>query len=107
VSGQRRDPGPEADDAEAQAVELPITGELDMHSFAPRDIADLVADYLDACRERGIERVRLVHGRGKGVQRAIVRRVLEGRRDVEGYEDAPPELGGWGATLVRMRVKGL
>ena len=52
------------------AVELPITGELDLHAFAPRDVAAVAEDYLAACRERGILEVRLVHGRGTGTQRA-------------------------------------
>jgi DNA-nicking Smr family endonuclease len=91
---------PEADDA---PVALPITGELDLHAFAPRDVAAVVSDYLDACLERGILEVRLVHGRGKGVQRAVVRRVLAARGDVEAFRDAPPGSGGWGATLVRLR----
>jgi DNA-nicking Smr family endonuclease len=85
------------------AVELPISGELDLHAFAPRDIPGVVADYLDACAERGILEVRLVHGRGRGVQRAVVRRVLAGRGDVVAVRDAPPGSGGWGATLVTLR----
>jgi DNA-nicking Smr family endonuclease len=95
------------EEAVPESVDLPITGELDLHAFSPRDIPAVVADYLDSCREHGIERVRLVHGRGQGVQRAIVRRVLSGRADVVGFDDAPPELGGWGATLVRMRPRSL
>jgi DNA-nicking Smr family endonuclease len=94
-----RDPeGPE----EAEAVELPIDGELDLHAFAPRDVAGVVEEYLHACRERGILRVRVVHGRGKGVQRAVVRRLLQGLAGVHRYEDAPPGAGGWGATLVEL-----
>ena len=84
-------------------MELPISGELDLHAFAPRDIPGVVADYLDACAERGILEVRLVHGRGKGVQRAVVRRVLAGRGDVVAVRDAPSGSGGWGATLVTLR----
>jgi DNA-nicking Smr family endonuclease len=86
-----------------EAVEIPITDELDLHSFAPGEIAALVGDYLDLCRERGIAVVRLVHGRGRGVQRASVRRVLSTRDDVVSFSDAPPERGGWGATLVDLR----
>ena len=87
---------------EEEPVVLPITDELDLHTFAPRDIPDVVADYLDECARRGIREVRLVHGRGKGVQRAVVRRVLAARTDVESFDDAPPGSGGWGATLVRL-----
>jgi DNA-nicking Smr family endonuclease len=85
------------------AFELPITGELDLHAFAPRDVASVVEEYLLACRERGLLRVRVVHGRGKGVQRAVVQRVLRGLPWVAGFSDAPPEAGGWGATLVELR----
>jgi DNA-nicking Smr family endonuclease len=84
-------------------VVLPITGTIDLHSFAPRDVPAVVQDYIDACRERGIFSLRLIHGRGKGVQRAVVRRVLSQRDDVVAFKDASPDLGGWGGTLVRLR----
>ena len=84
-------------------VTIPITDELDLHSFAPRDVASVVGEYLDACRERGLLRVRLIHGRGKGVQRAVVWRTLRGRSDVVDYADASPMDGGWGATRVSLR----
>jgi DNA-nicking Smr family endonuclease len=85
-----------------ETVELPITGELDLHTFAPRDVPSLVEDYVRACREKGIRRLRLVHGRGRGVQRAEVRRVLARLSEVAAFMDAPPERGGWGATLVEL-----
>lgn len=87
------------------AIELPVTDELDLHSFAPRDIPDVVASYLEACLEKGLLEVRLVHGRGKGVQRAVVRRLLGSHPRVIGFDDAPPGSGGWGATLVRLRAR--
>jgi DNA-nicking Smr family endonuclease len=83
-----------------EAVELPITGELDLHPFGPRDVPSVVEEYVEACRVRGIRRLRLVHGRGKGVQRAVVRRALRSLDGVVAIEDAPPGSGGWGATLV-------
>jgi DNA-nicking Smr family endonuclease len=92
-------------DEEEEPVEIPITGELDLHTFAPRDVPAVVADYLDACRERGILLVRVVHGRGKGVQRAVVQRLLRDLPHVTFFEDAPPSSGGWGATLVRLKEK--
>jgi DNA-nicking Smr family endonuclease len=88
---------------EDEAVELPITGELDLHAFAPRDVVSVVEEYVRACREKGILTVRLVHGRGKGVQRAEVRRLLGRLPEVESFEDAPPGWGGWGATVARLR----
>src|SRR5262245_3022361 len=86
-------------------VEIPITDEIDLHSFAPQDVPAVVTEYLDACRERGILLVRIVHGRGKGVQRAVVHRILRELAHVTNFEDAPPHSGGWGATLVRLLPK--
>jgi DNA-nicking Smr family endonuclease len=82
---------------------LPVTGELDLHAFAPRDVVSVVAEYLDECGRRGIRTVRLAHGRGKGVQRAEIRRLLAGREDVAAFEDEAPAWGGWGATIVRLK----
>jgi len=79
---------------------LPVTGELDLHAFAPRDAVSVVEDYLDECRRRGVLEVRIVHGRGQGVRRAEVRRALAERGDVLDFHDAAPAAGGWGATLV-------
>lgn len=90
------------DDAGAPPFVLPITGELDLHTFAPRDAVDVVADYLDECRRRGLLEVRIVHGRGRGRRRAEVRRLLRARGDVVDFRDAAPGSGGWGATLVSL-----
>ena len=84
--------------------EIPITGELDLHAFAPADIPSLLEEYLLECRRRRLATVRLVHGRGKGVQRAVVRRLLAGLPFVLCFRDAPPASGGWGATLVSLAV---
>lgn len=88
---------------QGEPVEIPITGELDLHPFAPRDVASVVEEYLRECVARRILDVRLVHGRGRGVQRAVVQRVLRSLPDVASFGDAPPQSGGWGATLVRLR----
>jgi len=85
-----------------EPFELPITGELDLHAFAPRDVVSVVEEYLLACRERGLVTVRVVHGRGKGVQRAEVRRLLSRLDFVLDFDDAPPVSGGWGATVVHL-----
>jgi DNA-nicking Smr family endonuclease len=68
-------------------------------------VLSVVEEYLVACRERGILGVRLVHGRGKGVQRAAVQRLLRSLSWVKDFVDAPPSSGGWGATLVRLKPK--
>jgi DNA-nicking Smr family endonuclease len=85
------------------AVVLPLDGELDLHPFSPRDIPSVVEEYVRACHEKGVRHLRLAHGRGRGVQRAVVRRVLRSLAQVESFEDAPPGAGGWGATVVVLR----
>ena len=89
-----------------QPVEIPITDEIDLHGFAPADVRSVVEEYLLACRQRGILEVRLVHGRGRGVQRASIRQLLATLDGVAGFDDAPPQSGGWGATLVRLLPAG-
>lgn len=97
-------PGEESDEGEDPApVELPITDVLDLHSFSPREVADLVRDYLDAAHEKGLRQLRIIHGRGMGVQRRTVRKILERDPRVASFGDAPLEAGGWGATWVTLR----
>jgi dsDNA-specific endonuclease/ATPase MutS2 len=84
-------------------TELPLSDSLDLHSFLPKDVGSVVGEYLDSVAGRFAE-VRLIHGRGVGVQRETVRAVLARRTDVAGYFDAPPERGGWGATVVIFRA---
>ena len=91
----------EAQDPEGVA-ELPLDGVLDLHTFAPRDVPDLVPTWLDACRERGLTELRIIHGKGQGVLRRTVHAILQRRADVLEFRLAPPEFGGWGATLVRL-----
>jgi DNA-nicking Smr family endonuclease len=85
-----------------EPVEIPLTGELDLHPFLPRDIPSVVEEYVRACLAVGVLRLRLAHGRGRGVQRAAVRRTLASMPEVLSFGDAPPEAGGWGATVVRL-----
>jgi len=87
----------------AAPVELEVTDVLDLHSFPPAEVSALVRDYLDLAVERGFAQVRIVHGRGVGVQRNAVRRILERDPRVEAFGDAPAEAGGWGATWARLR----
>jgi DNA-nicking Smr family endonuclease len=88
-----------------EAVAIPLTGELDLHPFSPRDIPSVVEEYVHACFEEGVRHLRLAHGRGKGVQRATVRRVLASLPEVKSFRDAPPGAGGWGATVVELRTE--
>ena len=85
-------------------VPLPIEDHLDLHAFRPSEITDVVDAYLEAALAAGYREVRLIHGRGKGVQRARVQRLLARDRRVERFADAPPGRGGWGATLVWLRT---
>lgn len=84
---------------------VPIEEEFDLHSFHPRDVRSAVAEYLAAAARAGFLRVRLIHGKGIGVRRAEVRRLLAARTDVEAFFDAPPESGGTGATLVILKSR--
>ena len=89
---------------ETEPVELEVGDVLDLHSFPPGEVGELVRDYLDLVCERGFAQVRIVHGRGVGVQRERVRRILERDPRVEAFGDAPAEAGGWGATWARLRL---
>lgn len=92
------------DDFAEDEVELPIDGILDLHTFHPREVKDLVPDYLDECVARGIGEVRIIHGKGKGVLRRTVHAILERRSDVLEFGLAPAHRGGWGATLVTLQI---
>lgn len=87
-------------------VVLPLEDSIDLHAFSPKDIASVVEEYLEQCREAGFREVRLIHGRGKGIQRRIVRSLLEKHPAVVGHQNAPAEAGGWGATIVRLKTEG-
>ena len=82
--------------------ELPIEDFIDLHTFRPRDIPDVVRSYVEAAVEAGFTEVRVIHGRGIGFQRDRVRATLARIPEVAGFADAPPERGGWGATVVRL-----
>ena len=84
-----------------EPVRVPIEDAIDLHSFAPREVVDVVEGYLQAACDAGFAEVRLIHGRGKGVQRAAIQRRLQGHALVEQYWDAPESH--LGATIVRLR----
>jgi len=87
-----------------EPVVVPIEEAFDLHSFRPAEVLAVVDAYLDEAIARGFREVRLIHGRGKGVQRAQLRRFLAADPRVEEFAQAPPERGGWGATLARLRL---
>jgi dsDNA-specific endonuclease/ATPase MutS2 len=86
-----------------ETVVIPIEESIDLHLFRPSEIGDVVDGYLEAAVERGFREVRIIHGRGRGVQRNRVRRHLERNPFVEAFTDAPGERGGWGATIAWLR----
>ncbi len=86
--------------AEELLVVLPIEDSLDLHTFSPKEIRPLVEEYLHQCQLREFREVRIIHGRGTGTQRSIVRSLLAKNACVAEFKDAPPESGGWGATTV-------
>jgi DNA-nicking Smr family endonuclease len=112
---RRRDPGPGPDEIDADlltapdatgaddgvdGVGAPLTDELDLHTFLPRECADVVAEYLRAAHEAGMAHVRIVHGKGTGTLRRIVQGVLDRHPAVRAYRLADERSGSWGATLV-------
>lgn len=92
-----------ADDDPESPVVLPIEDSIDLHAFAPKDIASVVESYLEAAREQGFAEVRIIHGRGKGVQKERVRQLLGRCEHVAHFEEATPDRGGFGATVVRLK----
>jgi DNA-nicking Smr family endonuclease len=88
-----------------EPIEHPINGILDLHTFQPSDVKDLVPEYLTMCRERGIHQVRIVHGKGTGTLRRMVQSILEKLPYVESFRTAEEEGGGWGATMVELQKK--
>jgi DNA-nicking Smr family endonuclease len=86
------------------SVEYPIDGVLDLHTFHPKEIKDLVPEYIRACLENDIYQVRIIHGKGKGVLRRIVHSILDNLPEVEAYWQEG-SAGSWGATVVRLKKK--
>ncbi|HVN05422.1 MAG TPA: Smr/MutS family protein [Bryobacteraceae bacterium] len=96
-----------ADDLEepGEPVRIPITEVFDLHSVPPRDVHGVVEAYLEEAHALGLRAVRIIHGRGIGVQREMVRAILARTSFVISFGDAPPEAGGWGATVATLAPK--
>lgn len=88
---------------ENDPIDVPITDVFDLHPFSPRDARAAVEAYLDEAVARGLRAVRIIHGRGIGAQREMVRKALSRRPEVIEFHDAPMEAGGWGATVVTLQ----
>ena len=87
---------------EPEPIELPIDGILDLHLFSPKEIKDLVPDYIEACIDEGIYSIRIIHGKGKGVLRRLVHSILDKHSEVISYRLAD-DSSSWGATLAELK----
>lgn len=85
--------------------ELPMDGTLDLHTFQPGEVKNLVPEYLAACRERGILQARIIHGKGTGALKRTVHAILTNLPEVASFYTAEEQAGGWGATIVELRPK--
>jgi DNA-nicking Smr family endonuclease len=84
-------------------IQISIEDWIDLHTFSPKEISYLLEDYLTECQKKGFVEVRIIHGKGKGVQRSIVHSFLKKSPLVESFRDAPLEAGSWGATIAILR----
>lgn len=89
---------------EDEPVEVPITSELDLHTFRPNEIGSLLPEYFRECRQRGLSQVRVIHGKGSGALREGVHRLLEKLPEVESFKLGDESSGSWGATLVNLKA---
>ena len=92
-----------ADSPFDRPVAIPLSDSIDLHPFQPRDIPSVVEEYLQQSIQSGFTEVRLIHGKGQGVQRNIVRSLLSKHSAVRSFRDAPVEAGGWGSTIVVLK----
>jgi dsDNA-specific endonuclease/ATPase MutS2 len=89
----------------AEPFEIEITDTLDLHAFAPKDVKSVVAEYLVEARKKGFRSVRIIHGKGIGVQRELVRKILSETDFVRSFKNAPEFSGSWGSTIVELTEK--
>jgi DNA-nicking Smr family endonuclease len=92
-----------SESVEPEPVQLPVDGTLDLHTFQPAQVKELLSDYLAACREKGIFEVRVIHGKGTGALRETVHSVLKRLPGVASFRLAGEDAGGWGATIVVLK----
>jgi DNA-nicking Smr family endonuclease len=88
---------------EHDPIEYPVDGILDLHTFRPNEVKDLIPEYLSLCRQRGILQVRIIHGKGTGALRRRVQAILQKIPEVISFQLAGEEAGGWGATIVTLK----
>ena len=88
-----------------EPVEIPIEDVLDLHHFRPQEVTRLLEDYLNECVKLRIFSVRIIHGKGHGILKNLVRKQLEKNPNVRSFQDAPIDAGGWGATLAELKIR--
>jgi hypothetical protein len=91
------------DDPFPEPIRLEITDVFDLHTIAPRDVERVVHEYLSEARRAGFRSVRIIHGKGQGVQRRLVHNILARTPFIRDWTDAPPQSGGWGATVAHFK----
>ncbi len=90
-----------------EPIKIPITDVLDLHTFHPKEVPDLLTDYFSECIEAGIHSVRVIHGKGKGILKHRVHSILKKNSLVQSFKDASSERGGWGATIVELKKESV
>src|SRR4030042_4831031 len=90
---------------EDQIICIPIEDRINLHTFLPKEIPSLLEEYLLECQKKGLKEVRIIHGKGKGVQRSIVHSFLRKSPLIESFKPAPLEAGGWGAQMSCLRER--
>jgi len=103
LQGPETDPENEDDGLADEPVPIPMDGILDLHTFSPKELPQLLDDYIEACLEAGIRDLRIIHGKGTGTLKTRVRSILARDPRVVDFGEAPLEAGGWGATVVRLK----
>ncbi len=88
---------------EEAPIIMPIDGVLDLHTFLPRELNNLIDDYIEACVQADVLEIRIIHGKGKGILKKRVYSILARNKSVQGYGQAPEDAGGWGAVLVKLK----
>jgi len=88
-----------------QIIRIPIEDWIDLHTFSPKEIPSLLEEYLIECQKKGFQEVRIIHGKGKGIQRSIVHSFLKKSPIIASFTTAPTEAGDWGATIARLKKK--
>lgn len=86
-------------------VKIPIEDRIDLHTFSPKEIPSLLEEYLLECQNKGFKEVRIIHGKGKGIQRSIIHSFLQRSPLIESFKMAPVEAGSWGATIAVLKNK--